>query len=382
MNKICYVVTIPLTIRAFFIPQLSYLADNGFDVTVICSNDGRIEYDLGEKIRYIPVEIPRGIAFYRSVKTIKELTSIFEKEHFDLVQYSTPNAALYASLAAKKVGIKVRNYHLMGFKYLGGHGASSLFLKSMEKISCSNSTHIECVSKSNLNWGCKEGIFDQSKAVVVWNGSSGGVELSKFDYNKRAEWRECVRAEMNYKKNDFVYGFVGRITRDKGINELIESFMSVSDSAQLLIIGTIENEQGLNSQLLKWARENPSVKFHDAVSNIEEYFAAIDVLVLPSYREGFGNVIIEAGAMGVPAIVTNIPGPIDIVEENKTALIVPPKNTVALTDAMQQIRKMNYREMGQNAINLVRTNYDSKILCKKILKRKKGLLGLNNERID
>ena len=130
MKKICYVVTIPLTIKAFFIPQLKYLANNGFEVTVICSFDEKLQQLLGDNIRYIPVEIPRGISIQGSIIAIKKLKNIFKKEQFDLIQYSTPNAALYASIAAKIVKCKVRNYHLMGFRYLGANGIGKKILKA------------------------------------------------------------------------------------------------------------------------------------------------------------------------------------------------------------------------------------------------------------
>lgn len=215
MKKICYVVTIPITIRAFFIPQLKYLADNGFDVTVICSNDEKLQEELGQDIKYLPVNIPRGISFKDSIITVRKLIKIFRKEKFDLVQYSTPNAALYSSIAAKIVGVKVRNYHLMGYRYLGANGIGKKILKLIEKITCRLSTNIECVSRSNLELGIKEKVFNGDKATVVWNGSTGGVDLNRFDYSKRELWRMDVRRELGILENDFLFGFVGRITKDK-----------------------------------------------------------------------------------------------------------------------------------------------------------------------
>ena len=113
MIKICYVVTIPLTIEAFFIPQLQYLASNGFDVTVVCSNDLTLQEKLGANIRFYPIDIPRGISITGSIYAIKALTQFFKIEKFDLIQYSTPNAANYASNASKKIGCRVRTYHMM-----------------------------------------------------------------------------------------------------------------------------------------------------------------------------------------------------------------------------------------------------------------------------
>lgn len=375
MIKICYVVTIPGTIESFFIPQLKYLADNEFDVTVICSDDETLQKKLGDSICFHPIKIPRGIALSGSVSAIKELISFFKKERFDIIQYSTPNAAFYASIAARRVGCKVRNYHLMGLRYLGAHGLGRAILKMIEKIACRNSTSIECVSKSNMEMGIKEGLFPKEKVTVVWNGSTGGVDCQRFDYSKRTQWRREIRSELGYTENDFVYGFVGRITRDKGINELLKAYFSLNTDAKLFLIGNMEGEQTLDAGLLERARECPHVQFHDAVSDIERFYAALDVLILPSYREGFGNVVIEAGAVGTPAIVSNIPGPIDTIDEGQTALTVEVKNACDLADKMKMIREIHYKAMGQNAARFAKEKFDGEMLCKKILERKLSLLG-------
>lgn len=374
-KKICYVVTIPLTIRAFFMPQLKYLAQNGFDVSVICSQDDKLEEDLGNGIHYISVDVPRGISLGGSIKAVKELINIFKREKFDLIQYSTPNAALYASIAARAVGCKIRNYHLMGFRYLGAQGMGKLILKSIEKVSCWNSTSIECVSKSNLELGIKEKVFPAKKATVVWNGSTGGVDLERFSYSKRVIWRNELRDELGYEESDFIYGFIGRITRDKGINELLEAFFRLENGSKLFLIGNIEDEDTLEQNLWTKAKNHPNVLIHTAAADIERYFAMIDVLVLPSYREGFGNVVIEAAAVGTPAIVSNIPGPIDTIDAGKTALTVEVKNSTALMKAMQQLKEMNPNEMGIKAAQFAERNFDSRKLCDKIVERKQELFG-------
>lgn len=374
MKKICYVVTIPLTIRAFFIPQLRFLAENGYHVTVICSPDPILEKELGSSIIYLPVEIPRGISVGGSWKALKRLEYIFKREHFDLIQYSTPNAAFYASIAAKWAGCKVRNYHLMGLRYLGASGMGRAILKTIEKIACANSTSIECVSKSNMELGIREGLFPREKVTVVWNGSTGGVDLAKFDYARRDQWRNEIRGELGCSDKDFVYGFVGRITRDKGINELLEAYYGLNSDAKLLLVGRIEDEQTLNQELFEKAKKDSNVVIHNAVSDIERYYAAIDVLILPSYREGFGNVVIEAGAVGTPAIVSHIPGPIDTIDPGVTALTVPVRDAKALADAMERMRQVDYVNMGNSAARFAKEKFDSNVLCEKILERKQALL--------
>lgn len=376
MQKICYVVTIPLTVRAFFVSQLKFLADSGFDVTVVCSNEKNLSNILGEKIRFYPIEIPRGISVPQMLKAIYNLSNFFQKENFDLVQYSTPNAAFCASVAAYLSGIKIRNYHLMGFRFLGAKGIGKDVLKFLEKITCACSTHIECVSQSNLRLGVCEGIFPESKATVVWNGSTGGVELEKFDYLKKKQWRKEKRQELGFSEKDVVLGFIGRITRDKGINELLEAFFCLQNDVKLLLVGSPEGTDTLNQQLWGRAKESKRVVIHNEVKDIEKYFASIDILLLPSYREGFGNVIIEAGAMGVPSIVSNIPGPIDVVLDGQTGLICKCKNVSSLEEMIRKmIKNERFQELGENAHNYVVSHYDSKILCRKIMERKKFILG-------
>lgn len=370
MKKICYVVTISATIRAFFVPQLKYLANNGFDVTVICSNDSSLQRELGQEVHYLPVDIPRGISLTGSIRAVSRLIKIFRKEKFDLIQYSTPNAALCSSIAAKIVGAKVRNYHLMGYRYLGVTGVNRSILKMLEKVTCTLSTNIECVSKSNLRLGIQEKLFSQDKAIVVWNGSTGGVDLERFDSSHREEWRRELRKELGYAEEDFIFGFVGRITKDKGINELLKAFLEERGESKLFLIGNIEKEESLDRDLLQQARKSLNVMFHASVADIQRYYAMIDVLVLPSYREGFGNVVIEAAAVGTPAIVSNIPGPIDAIEEGKTGITFEHHDAEALQMAMSIIKRDISEYSKENCVDFIKTRFDDKILRKKILKQK------------
>lgn len=375
MKKICFVTTVSATLDSFVLNTAKYIHENtDWDITFICNYDKQFEEKLPDYIHYIPVKMQRGINL-DGIKAIAELKRIFKKEKFDLIQYSTPNAALYASIAARIVGCKIRNYHLMGFRYLGTHGIGRFILKTIERVSCWNSTSIECVSKSNLDLGIREKVFPAKKATVIWNGSTGGVDLQRFDYSKRDVWRRELREELGYEASDFIYGFVGRITRDKGINELLEAFFELENGSKLFLIGNVEDEDTLDENLWTKAKSHPDVQIHIAASDIERYFAMIDVLVLPSYREGFGNVVIEAAAVGTPAIVSNIPGPIDTIDAGKTALTVEVKNTNDLKEKMKDIKSGVSMNMGANAAEYVEHKFDSIKLCEKILERKKLLLG-------
>jgi glycosyltransferase involved in cell wall biosynthesis len=378
MKKVCYVVTIPGTIRSFFIPQLNYLSERGMDVTVICSYDEKLQENLGKEIRYIPIEIPRGISIGGSLSSINALKKVFEQEKFDLVQYSTPNAAFYASIAAKHAGISKRNYHLMGFRYLGAAGVGRILLKQIEKWTCSNSTSIECVSRSNLEIGISNHIFKKDKVTIVWNGSTGGVDLKRFNIERKNEWRTKIRKEYCIEETQVVFGFVGRITKDKGINELIGAFRNIlikESHSVLMLIGNFEGEENLEQEMLEWAKQSKSVIFIPNVLDVERYYATLDVLVLPSYREGFGNVVIEAEAMGVPVIVSNIPGPIDAMQDEVTGLQCRMKSKDDLCNKMERFLQNELREQyGIAARKFVEESFDSKILCDKIYQRKRELL--------
>lgn len=380
LAKICYVVTLSETIEAFFVPQLRYLDENGFDVTCVCSNAERLRDQFhGSGVRCIAVNIPRGVAFCGMARAFVLLVRLFRKEHFDIVQYSTPNASFCAAIASKWARTKFRIYHLMGFRYLGESGTKRAILMCFEKATCNASTHIECVSNSNLELGVSSGIFSQGKASVIWNGSSGGVDLRRFDYNKREEWRDETRISLGIADSDYVYGFVGRITRDKGVNELLAAYKELDiGNCKLLLIGDYESRESLDPDLLKWAAEEKNVIHCGNVKAIEKYYPAIDVLVLPSYREGFGNVIIEAAAMGVPSIVSDIPGPIDAIKPNETAIVVEPKNCNDLVEAMKRAAGFDRTTMADKCHRFVSERFDAATLCKKICEHKMFLLGVND----
>lgn len=374
--KICYVTTLSVSIKAFFVPQLKYLSENGYEVSVICSPDDSLAEILGEKIRYIPVAMPRGIDLFGSLRAIKELKRIFKEESFDLIQYSTPNAAFYASIAAKAVGCAVRNYHLMGLRYLGEGGIKRAILRFLEKAACKNSTHVECVSKSNLDLAERERLFPKGKGTVVWNGSSGGLDLVRFDVERRSEYRKEIRERLGIGEDELVFGFVGRITRDKGVNELLSAFSGI-EGARLMMVGGVEGAEGLDRALYEASLSDKRIIYTGQVSDVEKYFSAMDTLVFPSYREGFGNVVMEAAAMGTPAIISDIPGPIDAVKVGQTALSVLPKDEKALRFAMTQMTDATTREsLASASADFVRSAFDERILLKHILDRKNELLGV------
>lgn len=377
MKKLCFVTTVSLTVRAFLVPVLRQLAaDTQWELTVICDDDPTLAADLPEGVRYLPVSMKRGIS-PAGIGAMLKMRKIFRREKFDMVQYSTPNAALYAAMASKMAGIKHRKYHLMGFRFLGFSGWKRGLFKLIEKFTCGLSTDIECVSPSNMKLGIGEKVFPEHKARVLFYGSSAGVDLEKFNIEKRDAWRKELRKEYGYGENDCVFGFAGRITGDKGINELVTAIRTMENpDARLFLAGRVEDEASLDPHELAWAQSSPCARMCDFVPDLERYYAMMDVLVLPSYREGFGNIVIEAQAMGVPVIVTGIPGPIDAMEPGVTGLTVPVKDADALRQAMERLcadRQLR-EEMGKKGRAFVEERFDQKKLVRAIAEDRKQLL--------
>ncbi|MBR2888841.1 MAG: glycosyltransferase family 4 protein [Oscillospiraceae bacterium] len=382
MKKLCFVTTVSLTIKAFLIPVLNRFRDNtSWELTVICDEDDSLQEALPAGVRYIPVPMKRGISL-GGIGACWKMYQIFRKEKFDLVQYSTPNASVYASIAAWAAGVKHRIYHLMGYRFLGFSGIKAEIFKLLEKLACSLATKVECVSKSNLRIGVEMGLFPDKKVSVLYHGSSAGVDLGRFDISKKEIWRKELRQEFGYSNADCVFGFAGRITGDKGINELLRAFEKMSRAdTRLFLVGRQEEQHTLDQRLWNQAINSDRVTVHPEVKDIERYFSMMDVLILPSYREGFGNIVIEAEAMGVPVIVTDIPGPTDAMLPEETGLVVKVRDVDSLYAAMERLAgdPELRKRLGKAGAEFAARNFDQKILTEKILADRKRLLGICEE---
>ena len=380
MKKVCFITTVSVTLKAFVVDFAKYMYSHGdYEITMICNPDPEFEASLPEYIRFIPIPMERGISL-GGVAAMMEMVRIFRREKFDLVQYSTPNASLYASLAAWLARVPVRLYCQWGMAYVGFSGMKRRIFKQVEKTVCSLSTWVEPDSRGNLDFSHAEGLYPEQKGSVNWNGSASGVDLHKFDISCRDQWRGGIRAALGIPAEAFAFGFVGRINGDKGINELFTAFRSLlakHPDAHLLLGGDPEKAETVDESLYDWAEQEHRVHFCGYTNVVEQYLAAMDAYVLPSYREGFGSAVIEAEAMGLPVIVTDIPGPTNAMVRDVTGLVIPLKDAAALENAMERLMEdpVMAGQFGAAGHRFSADNFEQKTLFGYILEDRKRLLG-------
>lgn len=380
MLKICFVTTIYSTYRAFLKNLSGYLYDTGeYDISLICADEQEAHEDLPDFVHYFPVKMERGVSL-SMFESIKQIQVVLEKEKFDIVQYSTPNAAFYTSIAAKKAKVPVRLYCQWGIRYMGFEGWKRALFKKLEKITCDNSTFVEVESDNIREFSLKEKLYTADRSCVIWNGSASGVDLSKFDISKKEQWNNEIRTKYDISENDVVFSFAARLTADKGINELLEAFTNLVekyDNIKLLVMGGMDDSGSINNGLVKNAANSGKVIFTGSVPDVERYYAASDVFVAPSYREGFGLVVIEAEAMALPAIVSNVPGQIDAIVPNETGLDCVVKSASSLQKQMEKLildTELRKR-LGANAQKFVEDNFEQKKLFEYLKKHRDELIG-------
>ena len=209
MKKICIVTTMWSSINNWIKPFLNEYAKRGVDVSIVCNMDAEYEKNLKEEYPFLhtyPIPFPRGISVFGSITSIRLLTKLFKKEKFDMVQYSTPNASMYASFAAKSAKIPVRLYCQWGMVYVTMSGIKRRIFKTIERMVCHFSTQIQPDSKGNLEFCRKEGLYDETKSLVIWNGSAKGLDLTAFDVSKKEEYAKEIKEKY---KDHYIFNMKG-----------------------------------------------------------------------------------------------------------------------------------------------------------------------------
>jgi len=336
MSKICFVVATPLTLRVFLRNHILMLAKQ-YEITVVADfSDDDLSGDSLPGVRMISIPIARQINLFADLRALIDLTRFFCKEQFDAVHSVTPKAGLLAMIASRLTGVPHRIHCFTGQVWATRKGFSRLLLKTADRVIAVNASHILTDSLSQRAFLENERVLKQSRAVVLASGSISGVDIDRFKPD--ADVRARIRTVLGVPLNACVLLFVGRLNRDKGVLDLAKAFSCLTRCENVWLVVVGPDESGLGDQFDIFCGVSLSrVRRIGYTISPEHFMMAADVFVLPSYREGFGSVIIEAAACGLPAVASRIYGLTDAVEEGVSGLMHPPGDVAALCDCLQRL---------------------------------------------
>lgn len=341
--------------------QIEYLRDKGLDVHVV-SSEGPEQNRYSSDITHV-VNMEREISLKNDLKSLINMIRLFKKEKPHIVNSGTPKAGLIGTLAAFITKRPVRIYTVRGLRLETATSFKYKILYAMEKLAMFCATDVISVSYSLRDKILELNLTKSDKIMVLGNGSSNGVDLSIYN-KENNNIPKSIKKELS---TNFVIGFAGRIVRDKGIYELIEAFKELQNkhlNIKLLVLGDFEKSNSISKKDYNYLVNNKDVILTGHVNSTANYFNHIDVLVLPTYREGFSNVSIEAQAVGIPVITTNATGAIDTVEDGVTGFIVEKGNINEIVKNIETLLKNQHlkEQMGENARKRVEEYYSNEVV--------------------
>lgn len=301
--------------------------------------DSRQYYESWPNVRTFSLNLVRAISPLHDIVAILKFSRYLRQERVEIVHSVSPKAGLVSMLAGALGRVPIRIHTHTGQIWATRTGFMRFLLRSIDWIVSTAATHVYCDSDSQRKLLIREGVVKSDRISVIGDGSIGGVNLEKFDPNKFDHTvKDSFLEENKIDKQSIVIGFVGRVVVDKGINELVSVFASLSEkyNIALLIIGPAEIVRDqLPESTLDIIQHSQRIVHTGYVDDPERYLAICDIFCLPSYREGFGSVVIEAGAMGVPVVATRISGLVDAVDDDNSGILVEPRNKESLYTALE-----------------------------------------------
>lgn len=334
-TRIGFAVSDARTVRAFLRHQLRDLRDRGLLTSYFCGGDGDVP-DLDGLGSRTPIPFLREIHPIVDLQALCRLIASPEFRGLDILNASTPKAGLIGMLAGWLCRLPVRIYLVRGLRYETARGWKRWLLMTAERIACACAHRVVCISDSVRRELIAEGLVSAQKTCVLGSGSSNGVQFSRFAEVSPSKIAEA-RNQLGLPIDVPVIGFVGRLTRDKGISELWAAFQQVRarwPEARLLIVGDFESGDPVGKEVQEALRHDPAVHITGFVADTSIYFPLMTLLAFPSYREGFPNVILEAACAGVPAVGFSATGTIDAIQDGQTGRIVPLGDSVRMAEAM------------------------------------------------
>jgi glycosyltransferase involved in cell wall biosynthesis len=339
--------------------RLRTLRESGFRVTLV-SSPGPLLARTAEQegVEYVAIPMRREISLLADLVAFVRLWWLLLRLKPEMTEFSTPKAGLLGSIAAMLCGVPTRVYFLRGLKLEGCAGIKRRILLAAEKLAAACSHAVLCNSDSLRSEALAMGIGSERKLRLLGSGSSNGVDVERFQPGP-----SNLRAHLGIPQSAEVVGFVGRLTRDKGLPELVEAFdaiLAAKPEAHLLLVGWFDAaEDALATDLRSRIQANPRIHMTGFVADTAPYYRVMDVMVLPTWREGFPNVILEAAATGIPVVTTLCTGSRDSVVPEVTGLLIPPGYPVAIEESVLQLLRNPERRfrMGRAARAWVLDHY-------------------------
>ena len=386
MKKLIRITTVPLSLKVLLKGQLRFMASNGFDVKGVSSEGEELrEVHENEGIAVEAITMSRKITPFQDLKSLWEMWNFLRKEKPQIVHTHTPKAGIIGMLAARLAGVPHRLHTVAGLPLMEAIGTKRKILNFVEKLTYSSATRVYPNSKGLYDFILQNNFTQSNKLKIIANGSSNGIDTTFFSPDQVTETeRVTLREKLNIQPDDFVFVFVGRIVSDKGINELIKAFSQLQAvennepaGIKLLLVGGLENDlDPLNPETLAEINQNKDIISVGFQQDVRSFFAIADALVFPSYREGFPNVVMQAGAMGLPSIVSDINGCNEIIIEGENGLIIPSKNVEKLKEKMLTLAKDKnlYTKLKGNSRRMIENRYEQSVVWNALLEEYEGLL--------
>jgi glycosyltransferase involved in cell wall biosynthesis len=371
--------TVAMSLDLLLKGQLAFLNEY-FNVIAVSGEDYHLLQVIErEKVTTVSISIKREISPVQDVISLVKLYKLFKKEKPLIVHSITPKAGLLSMVAAYFARVPVRIHTFTGLVFPSKTGVMKQLLITMDRILCKCATHIYPEGQGVKHDLIKFKITTKPLKVLA-NGNINGIDLEYFNPKNILETSLLkLRTSLGIETNDFVFIFIGRIVADKGINELIAAFSKISknnNNAKLLLVGPIENLLNpISKASILEIQNNSNIISTGYQEEVRDYLALSKALVFPSYREGFPNVVLQSGAMGLPSIVSNINGCNEIIINNYNGIIIPIKNEITIFDAMQLLLEdeMIYHSLQSNARLSIENRYDQQLVWKALLEEYKIL---------
>jgi glycosyltransferase involved in cell wall biosynthesis len=373
-NKLVRITTVPLSLDLLLSGQLNYMK-SFYEVTAVSSNGDYLK-KIGSKenVKTFTIEMSRKITPMHDLVAVVKLFIFLKKERPLIVHSHTPKAGVLSMIASKCAGVPIRLHTVGGLPLMETKGFKRNILKSVEKLTYSCATMVYPNSKGLYDFIVANKLTNQGKLKIISNGSTNGINTNHFAPEQVSKsLQEILKIKLEIQKEDFVFVYVGRLVGDKGINEVVQAFKKIIKknlSVKLLLVGMYEKDlDPLDELTHEEINSNKNILFAGFQKDIRPYLAISNALVFPSYREGFPNVVLQAGAMGLPSIVSDINGCNEIIIDGKNGIIIPVKNSQAIEKAVLRMiyEKDLFISLKSNARDLITSRFDQKLIWESIL---------------